>query len=121
MALPRHTQSRAHGERLGHRLYYPQSRADQGVGAPHPVTHRAAGRSGCWGAPPYQAQSRADQGVGVPSPVTKRAGRIGRLWPRPLSHTEPQGDQGVWALPPVTLILMPGGLAAPLIPVLGGI
>nr|KAF6336997.1 hypothetical protein mMyoMyo1_012179 [Myotis myotis] len=60
----------------------------------HPVTHRAGpmgglgrhtlshteqGRSGVWGAPPYQAQSRADQGVGVPSSVMNRAGWIGRL------------------------------------------
>nr|KAF6378996.1 hypothetical protein mMyoMyo1_009866 [Myotis myotis] len=92
-----------------------------GVGALHPVTHRAAGQSGGWGAPPYQAQSRADQRVGVHSPVMNRAGWIGRLWPLLLSHTEPQGDQGVWALPPVTLIPVPGGLAAPPFPVLGGI
>nr|KAF6324799.1 hypothetical protein mMyoMyo1_008265 [Myotis myotis] len=134
MALSRHTQSRARGGQLGRCPLSPteqgpswglglrtlsHSRADQGVGEHPPIRHRAGPIRGLGCLPLSQTAGRI--GRLWPHSLSQAAGRIGRLWPHSLSHTEPQGDQGVWALPPVTLLQGPGGLAAPLIPVLGGI
>nr|KAF6369178.1 hypothetical protein mMyoMyo1_010566 [Myotis myotis] len=92
-----------------------QSRADRGVGAPSPVTHRAGrirglgrrplspteqGQSGGWGATTVKLRAGLMGRLWL-YPVTHRAGPVGRggLGYRTLSHTEQGQSGGLGAAP----------------------